>query len=412
MKIAIVLVAILAVCVADPARFDNYRVYKLNVVNEEQLQALQLMEDKDGNYQFWDYPATIGQDLDILVPPHKFNDFDEFTSKLEIPKELKVENVQELIDQENPLVRPRAFGWTAYYRVNEIYEWLDHMEAEFPNQVTIDTVGQSYEGRPIKVVKISYGPGRPGIVIEAHIHAREWISSATVTYVINELLRSNDPEVRNMAESIDWYIIPIMNPDGVEFTKDSNRMWRKTRRPNAGSTCVGTDANRNYAYNFLQGGASTNPCSETYAGPNAFSESETNSVNNYLTNIINNINVYVSFHSYGQLLLSPWGHTTTATSNAADLMAIAIATRERIRGVYGTPYTVGPTASTLYVASGTSHDHYYGQYSHINVAYTFEFRDTGNYGFILPASQIIPNSIETVQGLIGLTTEARTLGYL
>ncbi|XP_059619302.1 zinc carboxypeptidase-like [Phlebotomus argentipes] len=412
MKIAIVFVGLLALSVAEKARFDNYRVYKLTVTSDEQLMRMQELEDQDRGYLFWDYPSAVGQEVDIMVPPHKRPDIEEFSTANGIPMELKINNVQQLIDQENPLVRPRAFGWTAYYRVHEIYAWLDHIIEEFPQQVTGFVAGRSHEGRDIRGLKISYKAGNKGMVIEGHIHAREWISSATATYVINELLRSNDPEIRDIAENVDWYIIPVTNPDGVEYTKDENRMWRKTRRPNAGSTCVGTDPNRNYAYNWMQGGASTNPCSETYAGPNAFSESETRTVTDYVNSVIENIRVYVSFHSYGQYILSPWGHTTTQAPNHADLMAIMEASRTRIQAVYGTQYTIGPTSTTLYVASGTSHDHFYGEASNnIRVAYTFEFRDRGSYGFILPASQIIPNAIETVQGLIGFVQKTRELGY-
>lgn len=252
MKFAIVLVALLGFCAAEKVRFDNYRVYKLTINDEEQLRAVQQLEDQDRGYTFWDFPAGVGQEVDIVVPPHKFADIEEFSAAYGTPIELKINNVQELFDQENPLVTPRSFGWTAYYRTDDIYEWLDHILEEFPDVTSGFVAGQSYEGRQIRGIKISYKTGNKGIVIEAHIHAREWISSATATYVINELLRSNDPEVRDIAENTDWYIIPVTNPDGLEYTKDVNRMWRKTRRPNSGSTCVGTDPNRNYAYNWMR----------------------------------------------------------------------------------------------------------------------------------------------------------------
>uniref|UniRef100_A0A1B0CZA8 Zinc carboxypeptidase A 1 n=1 Tax=Phlebotomus papatasi TaxID=29031 RepID=A0A1B0CZA8_PHLPP len=408
MKFAIVLVALLGFCAAEKVRFDNYRVYKLTINDEEQLRAVQQLEDQDRGYTFWDFPAAVGQEVDIVVPPHKFADIQEFSAAYGTPIEVKINNVQELFDQENPLVTPRSFGWTAYYRTADIYEWLDHILEEFPGVTSGFVAGQSYEGRQIRGMKISYKEGNKGIVIEAHIHAREWISSATATYVINELLRSNDPEVRDIAENTDWYIIPVTNPDGLEYTKDVNRMWRKTRRPNSGSTCVGTDPNRNYAYNWMQGGASTNPCSETYAGPQAFSESETRTTTEWVYNNIQDLRVYVSFHSYGQYILSPWGHTTTSAPNYNHLREIMEASRTRIAAVYGTQYTIGSTAATLYVASGTSHDHFYGQQdNNIQIAYTFEFRDRGQYGFALPASQIIPNSIETVQGLIGFLADIK-----
>lgn len=81
-------------------------------------------------------------------------------------------------------------------------------------------VGQSYEGRRIRGVKISYKSGNPGIFIEANIHAREWITSATATWLINELLSSKDVKVRNIAENYDWYILPVLNVDGFVYSHE------------------------------------------------------------------------------------------------------------------------------------------------------------------------------------------------
>lgn len=98
---------------------------------------------------------------------------------------------------------------------------------------------------------------------------------------------------------------------------------------------------------IVEGGASTNPCSETYAGPQAFSESETRTTTEWVYNNIQDLRVYVSFHSYGQYILSPWGHTTTAAPNYNHLREIMEASRSRIAAVYGTQYTIGSTAATL-----------------------------------------------------------------
>lgn len=88
------------------------------------------------------------------------------------------------------------------------------------------------------------------IIIEANIHAREWISHATTTWIINELLTSTNSTVQNMANTINWYIIPMMNPDGFEFSRTNNRNWRKNRAE-ASALCFGVDGNRNFAYNWL-----------------------------------------------------------------------------------------------------------------------------------------------------------------
>lgn len=107
--------------------------------------------------------------------------------------------------------------------------------------------------------------GNRAIFIEANIHAREWIASATSTWILNELLHSEDLEVQYIAENVDWYILPQTNPDGYEYTRNNNRNWRKTRSP-VSLICDGVDPNRNFAHNWLMPdetgneGASRAPC--------------------------------------------------------------------------------------------------------------------------------------------------------
>lgn len=110
----------------------------------------------------------------------------------------------------------------------------------------------------------------PTIFIESTIHAREWITVATATYLLNELLTSNDPEIREMSNNYDWVFVPVVNIDGYVYShtkvgqrkcthiyiffhthsiclNQKNRMWRKTRRPHQNS-CFGVDANRNFDF--------------------------------------------------------------------------------------------------------------------------------------------------------------------
>lgn len=150
------------------------------------------------------------------------------------------------------------------------------------------------------------------IFIEANIHAREWISPATATYVLNELIYSTDPEVQDLATNIDWHIVVSINPDGYAYTHSDNRNWRKTRSP-VSLVCFGVDANRNWQYNWLvkdeegDEGASRVPCSDTYAGSTFFSESETLAVDNYLRRLPDAFDVYLAFHSYSHMMLHPLG---------------------------------------------------------------------------------------------------------
>lgn len=92
------------------------------------------------------------------------------------------------------------------------------MLAAHPNILTNYNIGYSFQGRLIRAVRLSYKSGNPAIFIESHIHAREWITSATATWLLNNLITSSDPAIRDIAENIDWYIIPITNVDGFVYT--------------------------------------------------------------------------------------------------------------------------------------------------------------------------------------------------
>ena len=111
------------------------------------------------------------------------------------------------------------------------------------------------------------------------IHAREWISPAAVTYVINELVEHREQQPQSL-RSVDWYILPVVNPDGYEHSHSSNRFWRKNRRGN--SKCVGVDLNRNFGYKWGGLGAGTQKCDQTYAGPSKFSEPETSAISKFV----------------------------------------------------------------------------------------------------------------------------------
>lgn len=106
----------------------------------------------------------------------------------------------------------------AYHTNDQINDWLDDLAATYPDLVTPLVAGLSYEGREIRGIKISHGEGRKIIFIEGGIHAREWISPATVIYLTNELLTSNDEDAKAAANDFDWYIFPVTNPDGYIWT--------------------------------------------------------------------------------------------------------------------------------------------------------------------------------------------------
>ncbi|KAL6434373.1 hypothetical protein ACFW04_006055 [Cataglyphis niger] len=309
----IVLCTILGLAIAEKARFNNYKVFRIIPTTEAQVEILRELEEISDGFSFWETPSFVGRNVDLMVAPHKLPQFYELMAQIGIPHQIHIEDVQALIDETTPMIRSKSFDFTSYHTLDEIYKYLDDL-AKNSDKVNIIIGGKTYEGRQIKGVKLSFKENNPGVFIEGGIHAREWISPATVMYFLNDLLTSNNTDVRALAERYDWYIFPSFNPDGYVYTHTTNRMWRKTRKP-YGLICTGSDPNRNWDYKWMSGGASNNPCSETYAGSAPFSDIETKSMSEYIKSIADKFDAYISFHSYSQLLMFPYGHTTEHLEN-------------------------------------------------------------------------------------------------
>lgn len=332
---------------AAPARFDNYQIYNVAVATEQQLSALQSYSSADPLI-FIDEPRSVGQQLELIVAPHQQEAFDEFTTQFSMKRTLLVSNLQDLMDKEQVKSRADGYDLESYHRVDEMYAWLDSVAAAYPDIVTRIKGGDTYEKRSIEGVKLSKNPSNPAIFIESNIHAREWITSASTNWIINELLTSEDPEVQALLNNYNWYIFPVANPDGYEYTHSTYRLWRKTRSRN-GLICWGTDPNRNWDFMWEAGGigASNDPCSDTYAGTSAFSEVETRSLSNYALGLKEEIKAYIAFHSAARMILSPYGHTLDLPADHAQQMEIMTAAYDRLHAVHGTEYTFGPTYTTI-----------------------------------------------------------------
>ena len=80
-----------------------------------------------------------------------------------------------------------------------------------------------------KVCKNNECGNKPAIWIDGGIHAREWISPATVLWTLKELVEGDKTVSHELIEKLDWYILPVHNPDGYAFSRKWDRLWRKTR---------------------------------------------------------------------------------------------------------------------------------------------------------------------------------------
>lgn len=330
---------------------------------------------------------------------------------------LKDYNFQAKIDEQEKFVKPAnisadQFEWKNYYHLETIYAWMDLQCQKYSGILKPLDAGRSYEGVPLKGVKLSKKANNTAVFIEGGIHAREWISPATATYILNELLTSQDKDVQEIAENFDWIFFPVINPDGYKATFEKDRMWRKTRQPFG--ICRGTDLNRNWASAWNKTGSSPDPCAYDFAGPKVWSEREAEQISQFLVKSVrtDHIQTYLSLHSYSQLVMFPHGHTSEKAWNYDDLKAIGQKTVDAMKVKFGTVYKSGSVYETIYPSAGSSHDWAYSELK-IPIAYTFELRGPPNSTdmFILPADQIEPTAQETLDGFVALLAEAKARGY-
>ncbi|MBW6436309.1 zinc carboxypeptidase [Actinoplanes hulinensis] len=289
---------------------------------------------------------------------------------------------------------------SAYHNYAETIAEINSVVAAYPAIASKRVLGTSYEGRQIVAVKISDNVGtdesEPEVLFDANHHAREHLTVEQALYLLGQFTKTyaTDTRIKNIVDTREIWIVPMVNPDGVEYdiATGSYRSWRKNRQPNSGSSYVGTDLNRNYGYNWgCCGGSSGSTSSATYRGPSAFSAPETrvirDFVNSRVVGGVQQIKVAIDFHSYSQLVLWPYGHTTanTATGMNADQANTFATLGRQMAATNG--YTP-QQSSDLYITDGDSLDWLWGV--HKIFAYTFELYpgSSGGGGFYPPASVI------------------------
>uniref|UniRef100_H9GTQ0 Peptidase M14 domain-containing protein n=1 Tax=Anolis carolinensis TaxID=28377 RepID=H9GTQ0_ANOCA len=384
--------------------FAGDQVLRVEPCNEEQVRLLKELRALEPlQLDFWRFPSYPNEPADVQVPFACLQDVKVFLESRGIKYCVMIEDIQAAVDEERREMylnqrRERgssSFNYGAYHPLETIYQEMDNIVAEYPKIVSKLQIGESYEKRPLYVLKFSTGgENRPAIWIDTGIHSREWITQATGLWTANKIVESfgKDRSLTAVLNSMDILLEIVTNPDGFAYTHTNNRMWRKTRSINAGSSCVGTDPNRNWDAGFGGPGSSSNPCSETYHGAFPHSESEVKSVVDFILSH-GNVKSIISIHSYSQMLMFPYGYKTEPAADHEELDNLAREAVTALEEVYGTKYTFGSTIDTIYQADGTTIDWSYD--NGVKYSYTFELRDTGRYGFVLPADQIVPTAEET-----------------
>ena len=309
---------------------------------------------------------------------------------------------------------------SAYHNLPEMVAEINQAAINYPNLVRISSIGKSYQGRDIWIAKVghdvSVDHGDPEVLVDALHHAREHLSTEQALVLLKWLTTGygHDATITSLVNTRVVWIIFALNPDGFRYdlTGGPFRGWRKNRQPNAGTTAVGTDLNRNYSYRWgCCGGSSGNPATLTYRGISAFSAPETRALRDFVASRVvdgvQRIKTHVTLHTNGKLILWPYSYTHAAipadmtTLDHAGLVAMA-------KGMAKLNGYTAEQSSALYISDGDEIDWLYGTYRIFS--YTFELypRDTGTVlgDFYPDDSHIAAETARNKGALLRLITRA------
>lgn len=284
-----------------------------------------------------------------------------------------------------------------YHTYEDFLERWNTLTKTYSDYVSLETIGSTHEGRDIHMFRLgSTSAEKPvRILMNAMQHAREWITPMSVLFTV-ESLAAQAYKAKAWMYDLEILIVPITNPDGYVHTHTTDRMWRKNRnsRDSCQGEASGVDLNRNWGTDFAGGeSTSSDPCSDIFTGPEAFSELETQALKK-LFEEIEGIKAHIDVHSFSQLVLGRWSYSDKTPPNVEEVDAVGNLLNDKLSSGGKTySYARGKT-DLIYLASGVMPD--WVTDAHGVLSYTYELRPKSMWegGFMLPAKDIIPTAEE------------------
>jgi len=285
-----------------------------------------------------------------------------------------------------------------FHNYTELQTELKQLAQKYPNRVALKTIGKTTEGRDIFAVNINTSPedlknghsSKAGVIFMGNHHAREHLSVEIPLMLAKHLAeKAGTHPLNQFIEARDIWIIPMVNPDGAEYDVASGKykMWRKNRRNNLDGT-YGVDLNRNYGFGWGTGGSSTDTDSDIYMGEAPFSEPETQAIRDFVKTKPNATSL-LSFHTYSELILYPWGGKYESVPVESDRKTFETMALTMSKWNHYKP----EQSSDLYIASGDTTDWAYGELGMF--AFTFELSPgrSGGGGFY-PGQKVIESTFK------------------
>ncbi|KAJ0350662.1 hypothetical protein COL154_004939 [Colletotrichum chrysophilum] len=397
--------------------YDGYHVYRVSTANAP----------SDLQSRLVSFPSIdLKEFIEVAVPPNDISGFEA----LGLDTQLLSNDLGNQIMEESrvinstPLTKrgglPSLSWFDSYHSYDDHVQYWQDLHAAFPNNSQWLDIGSSYEGRNIFGLKLWGGKpaeNKPIVLWHGTVHAREWITTMvsvatekilhvltslvkTVEYLTYQLIegyRSGNKNVTAFFDAYDFYI---------------------NRQPRSNITCIGTDGNRNWDfqwnYPLEDGSVSSDPCSQTFRGLSPGDTTENvvlSALSRKLAATPGGIRLFIDWHSYSQLILLPWGF-----SCAPDVLPKNLQAQRDVGGGYaaainatsGEEYQVGPSCEILYYSTGSARDFHHGA---LNATYSWSVelrpKTSGAGGFVLPPELIRPTvkehwaGIKYVLGVVG-----------
>lgn len=308
---------------------------------------------------------------------------------------------QRLWDFSHPL--HTSMQTSIYHTYDEMTALFESLAQNHSDIMSLTSLGTTYEGRALWLVKLSDNvtqtENEPSVLFLGAHHGNEKPSYEILISFIQYMIDSyenNTGDIRQIINTTEIYLIPMVNPDGVAANA------RKNLEPNHGwfglqqeVTSTGVDVNRNYGFHwmlmflfprFYLGSTSFLDASDVYRGPYPFSEAETKAVRDFIET--HDIGLSISYHTFGELVLYPWGYTPFPPKDESLFVSIG----QNITALDN--YTLGQSIE-LYPTLGDACDWMYG--SHNILAYTIELGQS-----YAPEDQDILNEMSQTHTLVNL----------
>ncbi|EYC28275.1 hypothetical protein Y032_0008g72 [Ancylostoma ceylanicum] len=303
----------------------------------EQLKFVRELHDNMHKYDldFWLTPVALGHKADIMIRQERQKWLENLFSNYSIPHNITIKDVQQLILEREHQPKNSSskyskrlndeggnkarYGLGEYHSYEHIIHWMEDIQRYYPDKARVVNIGTTEEGRPIKGIKIGSNVHRNDkriVWIDGGIHAREWAAVHTVIYVIDRLIADyeTDPFVKRAVDQLNFYIFPVLNPDGYEYSRSGVspmvRLWRKNRSAMLCKKdqwfrercCGGVDLNRNFDWFWGEIGSSSDRCSEIYQGKGPFSEAEARAVRDamFSPELRGKVDAFLTLHTYSQ----------------------------------------------------------------------------------------------------------------